>query len=82
MSDADELPRRGLDYLVDAPATPMWPCCDLHNRNCEPPSELCCSGCTEFHHGMHADPPNYDRTLTSHHDGSSCVLDSAADYDG
>jgi hypothetical protein len=25
-------------------------CCDLHNRNCEPPSELCCEGCTEARH--------------------------------
>jgi hypothetical protein len=50
-------------------------CCDLHNRNCEPPSELCCGDCTEAHHGIHADPPNFDRTLTSHHDGSKCVLD-------
>lgn len=47
-------------------------CCDLHNRNCEPPSELCCGECTEAHHGIHADPPNYDRVLSSHHDGSKC----------
>lgn len=36
-------------------------CCDLHNRNCEPPSELCCGDCTE---GVH---PN-------HADGSTCVM--------
>lgn len=27
-------------------------CCDLHGRNCEPPSELCCEGCTEAAHRM------------------------------
>lgn len=30
-------------------------CCDLHGRNCEPPSELCCSACTESAHPQHAD---------------------------
>jgi uncharacterized Zn finger protein (UPF0148 family) len=30
-------------------------CCDLHNRNCEPPGELCCAGCTEAGHPEHAD---------------------------
>ena len=25
-------------------------CCDMHNRNCEPPSELCCEACTEARH--------------------------------
>jgi hypothetical protein len=30
------------------------PCCDLHNRNCEPPSELCCERCTEVDHPVHA----------------------------
>lgn len=29
------------------------PCCDLHGRNCEPPSELCCAHCTEFDHPRH-----------------------------
>jgi hypothetical protein len=28
-------------------------CCDLHGRHCEPPSELCCEGCTEAAHGYH-----------------------------
>lgn len=46
-------------------------CCDLHGRNCEPPSELCCDQCTEAHHGIHGDPPNFD-TVSSHHDGSVC----------
>ena len=31
------------------------PCCDLHGRNCEPPSELCCGGCTEVQHPGHTD---------------------------
>ena len=29
------------------------PCCDMHNRNCEPPSELCCHECTEVDHPGH-----------------------------
>ena len=28
-------------------------CCDLHGRHCEPPSELCCHGCTEVRHPEH-----------------------------
>lgn len=28
-------------------------CCDLHGRNCEPPSELCCENCTEADHPGH-----------------------------
>ena len=36
-------------------------CCDLHNRNCEPPSELCCFDCTEAVH------PDHWR------DGSDCI---------
>jgi hypothetical protein len=49
-------------------------CCAHHTQTCEPPAELCCAYCTEIHHGIHADPPDYDRTLTSHHDDSVCVL--------
>lgn len=30
-------------------------CCDLHGRNCEPPSELCCGSCTEAAHPGHQD---------------------------
>jgi hypothetical protein len=33
----------------------IGPCCDLHGRNCEPPSELCCRHCTETAHPDHAD---------------------------
>jgi hypothetical protein len=39
------------DVVGPAPATP---CCDLHNRNCEPPSELCCDQCSEWDHPSHA----------------------------
>ena len=28
-------------------------CCDLHGRNCELPSELCCERCTEADHPQH-----------------------------
>lgn len=28
-------------------------CCDMHNRHCEPPSELCCHECTEVDHPRH-----------------------------
>jgi len=31
----------------------MRPCCDMHNRHCEPPSELCCWKCTEADHPRH-----------------------------
>lgn len=30
-------------------------CCDMHGRNCEPPSELCCQYCTEAGHPEHRD---------------------------
>jgi len=29
------------------------PCCAMHNRHCEPPSELCCYHCTEAGHPDH-----------------------------
>lgn len=50
----------------------MWqinldPCCDLHSRTCEAPSELCCEGCAEAAH----------IGLTPHADGSRCVLAEA-----
>jgi len=37
------------------------PCCDLHNRFCEPPGDLCCRHCTECAHPGHLD-------------GSMCVI--------
>lgn len=39
-------------------------CCELHNANCEPPSELCCQWCSEAAHPDH--PP-----------GVVCVLEQA-----
>lgn len=39
-------------------------CCDMHNRNCEPPSELCCWECTEAGHNGPGPHP----------DGTACVL--------
>jgi hypothetical protein len=50
-------------------AVDALPCCDLHGRNCEPPSELCCRWCTEVAHGL----------LGLHSDGSVC---SAPDLSG
>lgn len=40
----------------------LGPCCDMHNVHCEPPSELCCNGCTEASH-------------PEHRRGERCVLD-------
>jgi hypothetical protein len=31
------------------------PCCRYHNRNCEPPYDLCCDHCTEVRHPSHTD---------------------------
>ncbi len=42
-------------------------CCDMHNRHCALPSELCCWRCTEAMHTF-AGP---------HADGSECVLSDA-----
>jgi hypothetical protein len=59
-------------------AAPMTPCCSMHNRNCEPPSELCCERCTEYHHGPHICalpggniPPVYVQVFISH-GGADC----------
>lgn len=43
------------EHLAAALFSPGTPCCDLHNRNCEPPSELCCERCTEGAHPGHRD---------------------------
>lgn len=29
------------------------PCCDMHNRHCEPPADLCCRDCAEVNHPDH-----------------------------
>lgn len=45
-----------LAAAVDALPQPVAAqCCDLHGRNCEPPSELCCWSCTEASHPEHRD---------------------------
>lgn len=33
--------------FVNGQWVPVVSCCDLHNNNCEPPSELCCWECPE-----------------------------------
>lgn len=40
-------------------------CCDMHNRHCEPPGDLCCRECTEAAH---------DTFPVRHADGTPCVL--------
>lgn len=47
--DAD----RELAAEVRAAAVEAGKCCDLHGTSCEPPSELCCSACTEAAHPQH-----------------------------
>lgn len=48
--------RGGGERLADLnPFIGMGPCCDMHGRNCEPPSELCCRWCTEVTHPDHRD---------------------------
>lgn len=44
--DEDEWQNRALNVVAEY-------CCDMHNRNCEPPSELCCWECTEIEHPRH-----------------------------
>jgi hypothetical protein len=41
-------------YSIDHTPTAAR-CCELHNVNCEPPGDLCCSDCSEtIHYGPHA----------------------------
>lgn len=54
------------------PASGPAPCCDLHNRNCELPSELCCEQCTEARHGGWTDERGNWRH--GHPRGEECVL--------
>jgi len=46
------------------------PCCDMHNRHCEPPGDLCCRRCTEASH---------DSFPVRHADSTACVLTCDAD---
>ena len=59
---------------ADAPAAlDGWQpatCCDIHGRNCEPPSELCCDRCTEAAH---------DTFPIRHADGSTCSAPDLSD---
>jgi hypothetical protein len=45
-------------------------CCDLHGRNCEPPSELCCGDCTEARHVAWVDGRGVQRF--GHPAGETC----------
>lgn len=45
-------------------------CCDLHGRNCEPPSELCCWECTEARHGGWTD--GHGKWRYGHPAGETC----------
>lgn len=68
--DALEADLRRVATLAD-PAPPVaarpvrfddgLPCCDMHNRFCEPPGDLCCRHCAEVAHPGHLD-------------GSDCVI--------
>lgn len=56
-----ELARAG-HVIAELRGLNVFPCCDMHGRHCEPPSELCCDQCTEAGHefgdawrGHHAD---------------------------
>jgi hypothetical protein len=42
---------------VTGPWSEQLVCCDMHNRHCEPPSELCCEYCAEAFHPKHAVMP-------------------------
>lgn len=44
------------------------PCCDLHGRTCEPPSELCCNRCAEAAHQLGDAQTGYHMA-----DGSVCA---------
>ena len=52
-------------------------CCDLHGRNCEPPSELCCWQCTEAQHGAWMDVRGRQRY--GHPPGEECSAPDPAD---
>ena len=70
------------------------PCCDLHGRNCEPPSELCCFLCTEADHPTHrkrglcsnpdlsrpSPAPGFDSRASSGYAGSGGIDPTASTY--
>jgi len=55
MSTSQKRPAMTMAEINRALGIPKRPCCDLHGRNCEPPSELCCENCTEARHAGWAD---------------------------
>ncbi|GAA0720080.1 hypothetical protein Drose_06350 [Dactylosporangium roseum] len=59
--DALESDLRRVAATVDAAPPVVLPCCDMHNRFCEPPGDMCCRGCAEAAHPGHLD-------------GSACVI--------
>ena len=52
-------------------------CCDLHGRNCEPPSELCCENCTEARHAGWTDDRGTQRF--GHPRGEKCSSPDLSD---
>lgn len=69
-------PSRSADHLIASVTlahqvqSGTVPCCEMHNRHCEPPSELCCRWCSEAAH---------DSFPFRHADSSRCVLDGGTD---
>lgn len=45
-------PEPGRLHRVGEPGC-RYRCCDMHNRHCEPPGDLCCFGCAEAGHPRH-----------------------------
>lgn len=46
-------------------------CCDMHNRHCEAPSELCCAACSEVEHPEH----RHSECVLTPDDDPCCVGD-------
>ena len=51
--DLDDVGTDDLTAVADAVREEVCTCCDIHNRNCEPPSELCCWRCTDVAEGLY-----------------------------
>lgn len=64
-------PRYPEDLAMPTAPAPGEPCCDLHGRNCEPPSELCCEHCTEARHAGWTDDRGVQRL--GHPAGELCA---------
>lgn len=66
---------REVALVAAVDALDRWSCCDLHGRDCEPPSELCCHRCTEASHPDHTDgsicsAPDVSRLPTAERGGT------------